>query len=286
MELPPLNVPELLRQFGLRPDKRLGQNFLVDHQALLCIVEIAQLGPGDTILEVGPGLGSLTRLLAARSPRVVAVELDADLLPPLRQVLAPFQNVEIVQGDIMALNLAHLMGEAPYQVVANIPYYISSLLIRRFMEAQSPPQRLVLTVQQEVAERICALPGDLSLLALSVQVYGAARLAARIPAGAFYPPPQVDSAVVRVDRYAEPRIPEELIPTFFSLAKAGFSQKRKTLRNALSGGLRCQPAQAGELLTAASIDPQRRAETVSLDEWATLAHTAVALDFAGLSPKK
>lgn len=285
-ELTPLNIPEILRQYGLRPDKRLGQNFLIDQSALHNIVAAAQVGPQDTILEVGPGLGSLTRLLAMHCQRVVAVELDQALIPPLQQVLAPFSNVQTVQGDILALDLARLMGNASYHVVANIPYYISSLLIRHFLETNLPPARLVLTVQQEVAQRICAEPGDLSLLALSVQVYGQPFIVAHIPAGAFYPAPQVDSAVVRVDRYPTPRIPAKLLTTFFALAKAGFSQKRKTLRNALAGGLRCEPAKAAELLLAAGIDPQRRAETVSLDEWSQLTDQAVQTNFLTASRPK
>jgi 16S rRNA (adenine1518-N6/adenine1519-N6)-dimethyltransferase len=270
MELPPINVPALLRQFELRPDKRLGQNFLTDMEALKQIIVAAQITDQDTVLEVGPGLGSLTRLLALQSHRVIAVELDDKLIPPLQQVLAPHPNVQIIQGDILALDLTHLIGETDYLVVANIPYYITSILIRHFLEANQPPRRLVLTVQGEVAERICALPGDLSLLALSVQVYGQPNIVARIPSESFYPPPQVDSAVVRVDRFAAPRIPPELLSTFFSLAKAGFSQKRKTLRNALAAGLHWAPSAAAELLLSAGIDPQRRAETVSLEEWGNL----------------
>jgi 16S rRNA (adenine1518-N6/adenine1519-N6)-dimethyltransferase len=269
-ELPALNVPELLRNYGLRPDKRLGQNFLVDPNALAQVLQAAEIDGEASVLEIGPGLGALTRLLARRARRVVAVELDANLLPPLYQVLAPYPNVEIVQGDILAHDPARLMGEASYRVVANIPYYITSALIRHLLEAQLKPQRLVLTVQREVAERICAGPGDLSLLALSVQVYGKPQIAARIPAGAFYPAPKVDSAVVRVDLSDQPAIPERDLEVFFRLAKAGFSQKRKTLRNALAGGLRLTTAQSSQLLEAAGIDPMRRAETLSLEEWGKL----------------
>jgi 16S rRNA (adenine1518-N6/adenine1519-N6)-dimethyltransferase len=268
--LPALNVPELLRNYGLQPDKRLGQNFLVDPSALEQVLQAAEIDGEANVLEIGPGLGSLTRLLARRARRVVAVELDANLLPPLYQVLAPYSNVEIVQGDILAHDPARLMGAAGYRVVANIPYYITSALIRHLLEARLKPQRLVLTVQHEVAERICAMPGDLSLLALSVQVYGDPRIAARIPAGAFYPAPKVDSAVVRVDLRARPAIPAAELEAFFRLAKAGFSQKRKTLRNALAGGLRLTTAQSSQLLETAGIDPMRRAETLSLEEWRKL----------------
>ncbi len=268
--LPPLEIGALLRKHGLRPKKGLGQNFLADPFALERIVSAAEIPPQAAVLEIGPGLGGLTRYLAAAARRVVAVELDAALLPALQEVLAPFDNVEVVQGDILELAPEQLMQEPGYQVVANIPYYITSAVIRHLLEASLQPERIVLTVQKEVAERITAAPGKLSLLALSVQAYGEPKVAARIPAGAFYPPPNVDSAVVRVDLYPQPVIPTDQIDSFFRLAKAGFSQKRKTLRNSLSGGLGWKPDRAQALLAAVNIDPMRRAETLSLDEWREL----------------
>jgi 16S rRNA (adenine1518-N6/adenine1519-N6)-dimethyltransferase len=162
------------------------------------------------------------------------------------------------------------MGQEGYFVVANIPYYITSNLLRHLLEAPLKPARLVLTVQREVAERITAGPGEMSLLALGVQVYGRPKIVARIPAGAFYPPPQVDSSVVRVDLYAEPLIPAGQLDAFFHLAKAGFGQKRKMLRNALSAGLGWPAAQTATLLESAGIDPQRRAETLLMVEWREL----------------
>lgn len=270
-DLQPLNVPELLRRYHLRPDKRLGQNFLVDESALRKVVGAAEVGPEDAVLEIGPGLGSLTRYLAVAARQVTAVELDVDLLPPLREVLAPFSNVRILQGDILGYNPAELMASPGYLVVANIPYYITSALIRHLLEAPLLPQRMILTIQREVAERLIAGPGDMSLLALSVQVYGAPRLAARLPDGAFYPAPKVDSAVVRIDLYPSPIIPQPHLNTFFRLAKAGFSQKRKNLRNALSAGMHWPVSRAEALLIEAGIQPQRRAETLSLEEWGRLA---------------
>jgi 16S rRNA (adenine1518-N6/adenine1519-N6)-dimethyltransferase len=270
LNLPHLDVPGLLHRYGLRPDKRLGQNFLIDGAALKRVVETAEVGPQDAVLEIGAGLGSLTRYLAIQARQVVAVELDADLLPPLRQVLAPYSNVSLVEGNILELDPSRLMPEAGYLVVANIPYYITSSLIRHLLEARRVPRRLVLTVQREVANRICAQPGDMSLLALSIQVYGRPKITAQISAGAFYPAPKIDSAVVRVDIYPEPIVPYETVKIFFQLAKAGFSQKRKTLRNALSAGLGCPASQAESLLTEAAIDAKRRAETLSLPEWVTL----------------
>lgn len=268
--LPALNVPELLHRYGLRPEKSLGQYFLIDETALRRVVDAAGIEAEDEVLEIGPGLGGLTRHLAVRARQVVAVELDGDLLPPLREVLAPHPNVRLVHGDILDLDPAEWMTCPGYLVVANIPYYITSALIRHLLEARTLPRRLVLTVQREVAKRITAVPGEMSLLALSVQLYGQPRLVAHIPAGAFYPSPKVDSAIICTDLYPTPRIPDPQIPLFFRLAKAGFSQKRKTLRNALAAGLACTPVEASQLLRAAGIDPQRRAETLSLEEWGRL----------------
>ncbi len=270
MNLPPLPVTELLRQYGLRPDKSLGQNFLIDPAALRRVAEAAEISREDTVLEIGPGLGSLTRYLALQAKTVVAVELDPELFPALKEVVAPYPNLTILQGDILKVDPDELMPESGYLVVANIPYYITSAVIRHLLEAAVHPKRLVLTLQKEVAERIMASPGDLSLLALSVQVYGEPKIIAHIPAGAFYPSPKVDSAVVRVDLYPEPRIPAPLLDDFFRLAKAGFSQKRKTLRNSLSAGLALPKEKVAEMLASAGIDPMRRAETVSLLEWGRL----------------
>lgn len=269
-DIPPLDASALLKHHGLRADKKLGQNFLQDPIALEEIVRAADIQPDDTVLEIGPGLGSLTRYLAAAAREVVAVELDQDLIPPLETVIAPYENIRLIHGDILKLSPDDLIGKSGYLVVANIPYYITSAVIRHLLENEPKPRRIVLTVQKEVAERICAAPGDMSLLALSVQVYGEPRIVKRIPAGAFYPPPKVDSAVLCVDIHPSPRIDSEQLDTFFRLIKAGFSQKRKTLRNSLSSGLHIPPAAAQELLKNAGIDPMRRAETLSLEEWSVL----------------
>lgn len=270
MTLKSLNLPALLRQYDLHPRKGLGQNFLQDDHILEKIAAAADLGPADSVLEIGPGLGSLTRHLALAARSVTAVELDARLFPALTAVLSPHKNVHLVQGDILALDPGSLMGEPDYVVVANIPYYITSAVIRRLLESSPRPRRVVLTIQQEVAERVCALPGEMNLLALSVQVYGRPQIKGHIPAGAFYPSPNVDSAILCVDIYTEPAIPVPLLETFFSLARAGFSQKRKTLRNSISAGMRIAPVEAEKKLAAADIDPQRRAETLNLEEWGKL----------------
>lgn len=248
----------------------MGQNFLQDPLALEKIASAAKIEPTDTVLEIGPGLGSLTRYLAASAKEVVAVELDQHLLPPLRAVLTPYTNVRLVHGNILELNPNELVHEKDYIVAANIPYYITSAVIRHLLESQTKPRRIVLTIQKEVAQRICEKPGDMSLLALSVQVYGNPHIAAHIPASAFYPSPNVDSAVLGIEIYPAPSIPPDLLDKFFRLIKAGFSQKRKTLRNALSSGLSISTTNAAELLTQAGIDPMRRAETLSIEEWKRL----------------
>jgi 16S rRNA (adenine1518-N6/adenine1519-N6)-dimethyltransferase len=265
--LPRLDPATLLRTYGLKPRQGLGQNFLADDAALRQIVAAAEIAPDDTVLEIGPGLGHLTRYLAACARRVLAVEIDSSMLPPLRQNLTACPNVSILQADILKLDLAQLGLPSGYLVVANIPYYITGELIPFLMEAPFKPARLVLTIQKEVAGAICATPGDLSIRALGVQVYGRPTIAAQIPAAAFYPPPAVDSAVLRIELYPQPLIRLERLPAFFTLVKAGFSQKRKTLRNSLAGGLGCKPEKAVALLQAAGIDPQRRAETLSIAEW-------------------
>jgi 16S rRNA (adenine1518-N6/adenine1519-N6)-dimethyltransferase len=313
----PLRVRELLDKYNLRPRKGLGQHFLADPHILRKIVEAAELSPDTAVLEIGPGLGTLTRLLARAAGRVVAVELDGAMIGLLREELAYLPNLELVQGDILQLDpVALIRGSkfpnlprptrqpalpAPvgaaqvarasgpggrqspdlrspslqspptYIVVANLPYYITSAAIRHLLEAEPPPRRLTLTVQREVAERMVARPGNMSLLAVSVQFYGRPRIVAKIPAGAFVPPPKVDSAVVRIDTYDAPPVQSPGAEAFFRVVRAGFGQKRKQLKNALAAGLRLSPAQVVGAMNRAGLDPHRRAQTLSLDEWASLA---------------
>ncbi len=263
----PLNASAVLKRYGLRADKTLGQNFLQDETALEKIANAAEILEDDHVLEIGPGLGSLTRYLAVSARKVTAVELDPDLLAPLQAVLQPYQNVRVVQGDILKLPISELIDQPNYIVAANIPYNITSAIIRHLLEGDVKPRRVVLTIQKEVADRICASPGGLSLLALSVQVYGKPSIFAKIPAGSFHPAPKVDSAVLRIDIYEEPLISKNLLNTFFKLIKAGFAQKRKTLRNSLASGLHISTQASEALLASAGIDPMRRAETLSIEEW-------------------
>jgi 16S rRNA (adenine1518-N6/adenine1519-N6)-dimethyltransferase len=265
----PLNIQSLLKKFGIRPSKGLGQNFLIDESILQTIVTSAGVSNQDTVLEIGPGLGSLTRHLALAAAKVVAVELDQKLFPVLKIILDPFHNIHLVQGDILKMDLADLLTHNGYLVVANIPYYITSAILRHLLESTPSPRKIVLTVQKEIAERICA-EKKLSLLAVSVQVYGIPSIQMQIPAQAFYPAPNVDSALVQIEISPTPLINPEHLHVLFLIARAGFSQKRKTLRNSLSAGLHIPADQTEQLLAFVGIDPQRRAETLSLMEWVKL----------------
>ena len=265
-----IDIKAILNQHGIRLKKSLGQNFLYQPAWLRRIVDAAELPHGAAVLEIGAGLGTLTRELAFRADAVTAIEIDGRLLPALREQLAGFENVEVIQADILETDLSQLNLSDGYFVVANIPYYITSAVLRHLLEAGRKPSRVVLTVQEEVAERITAEDGKMSLLALSVQVYGKPRIALRIPASAFYPNPKVDSAVFVIDIYPQPVIPAQNLALFFRLAKAGFAQKRKMLRNSLGSALRLDGAQVDELLSTAGIKSERRAETLALAEWRTL----------------
>jgi 16S rRNA (adenine1518-N6/adenine1519-N6)-dimethyltransferase len=270
LSLPGLNIKHILHRYDLHPSKSLGQNFLHDRAALEKIILAAGIMPQDTVLEIGPGLGSLTRYLALSARLVIAMELDRKLLPVLEETLGPYKNIRLVQGDILKVAPAELMESQSYIVVANIPYYITSAVIRHLLESNLPPKRIVLTVQKEVAERICAHAGEMNLLALSVQVYGEPVIKTIIPAKAFYPVPKVDSAVLQIEIYKQPTLSPDQLGLFFTLIKAGFSQKRKTLRNSLAGGLQISTINSEKMLLAAGIDPKRRAETLTLTEWGRL----------------
>ncbi len=269
--IPRLNTASLLQKYGLRPKKNLGQNFLQNPTVLDKIVQIAEVTKEDTVLEIGPGLGSLTRHLAAAAKEVVAVEIDKNLLTVLQATLKNHKNVRVVAGDMLKIHPDTLISAPTYLTVANIPYYITSALLRHLLEYSPRPKRMVLTLQSEVAKRICVPEGKkMSLLALSIQLYGRPKIAAKIPAEAFYPPPKVDSAVIRLDMYAQTRVSPALLDDFFLLAKAGFSQKRKTLRNALAKGLHISTSESEVLLRDAEIDSRRRAETLLFAEWERL----------------
>lgn len=277
------SVKALVRRFQINPKKSLGQNFLVDSSYLDRIVAAADLTADDVVLEIGPGLGTLTRRLAAHAGQVVAVELDTRIIELLRADFADQPHVKIVHSDILEVDPSALVAKhsasaalnssTNYKVVANLPYYITSLVLRHVLEASVPPALAVVMVQKEVAERICAEPGDLSLLAVSVQFYAVPSLVQHVPAEAFYPKPKVDSAVLRLDVRPEPAVTAVSPKAFFHVVRAGFGQKRKQLANSLSAGLALPKDVVRAALERAEIDPKRRAETVTLDEWGTLCQT-------------
>ena len=252
------------------PKKSLGQHFLIDDSILDKIVAAAELGPGDTVLEIGPGLGVLTRALAEHAGRVVAVELDEQMISILKEQVGKRENLEIVRGDILEMEPAELI-DGPYKVVANLPYYITSAVLRHLLEAEHKPTIMVLMVQREVAQRILAEPGDMSTLAVSVQFYGGPKIVTRVPAGAFWPRPDVDSAVLRIEVYDEPPVTVDDVDWFFTVVRAGFQQRRKQLKNSLAGGLHPTKEEVTAALERAGIDARRRAQTLSLEEWAALA---------------
>lgn len=264
------SLRRLLRRHGLRPNKSFGQNFLVSRDVLDAIVTAAELSADDNILEVGSGTGVLTVELARRARRIVAVELDRNILPVLRETTTGFDNVEIIPRDLLDVQPDVIFGQEPYKLVANLPYYITALTLRHFLEAANPPRLLVVMVQWEVAQRLAARPGDMSLLGLSVQFYGTPRILMKVPAASFFPPPQVDSAVVRVDLFPQPPLTPDARDLFFRLAHAGFAEKRKQLHNSLARNLHVSREAVAAWLAEANIDSMRRAETLSLDEWITL----------------
>jgi 16S rRNA (adenine1518-N6/adenine1519-N6)-dimethyltransferase len=265
-----MNPKALLDEFGVTPKKSLGQNFLHDPNALEKIVSLAELMPTETVVEIGPGTGTLTARLAESARHVLAIEIDERLRPILEDTLAPYANVVLVYNDILKVDVLHLVGSRPFAVVANVPYYITSAILRHLLERRRRPRRLVLTMQLEVAERVVAPSGDLSLLAVSVQYYGKAHIAARFNPAVFWPRPEVESAVLVIDAYDNPPVKVPNDEMFFEVVRAGFSQKRKQLKNALGSGLRLNTNTAGELIESAGIDSRRRAETLTLEEWAAL----------------
>ena len=272
----------LLRHFDLKARKGLGQHFLIDGDVLELVASAAQLTSADIVMEIGPGLGVLTKELAKQAGWVIAIELDSKLAASLKQTLASFDNVTIINEDILRINPAALLQEQKarfpsainsplsYKVVANLPYYITSPVLRHFLEASVKPQTMVVMVQKEVAEAIVAKPGQMSLLSISVQFYGEPRIISYVPAQCFYPAPEVDSAILRINLYPQPAVAVTDEKSFFELVRAGFTTPRKQICNSLAQGLGLPKAKVLSLLEKANIVPQRRAGTLTLNEWAQL----------------
>jgi 16S rRNA (adenine1518-N6/adenine1519-N6)-dimethyltransferase len=264
----------LLRRFDLKARKGLGQHFLIDREVLELITSAAELTPADVIVEVGPGLGVLTRELARQAGWVIAIELDDKLAALLKQTLASFNNVTIINDDVLKIEPGAWLKEQkvrfPYKIVANLPYYITSPVLRHFLEASAKPQMMIVMVQKEVAEAIVAKPGEMSLLSVSIQFYGEPRIISYVPAQCFYPAPKVDSAILRIDPYPQPTLAVTDVGSFFDLVRAGFTAPRKQIANSLAQGLGLPKGEVLSLLEKADVVSQRRAETLTLGEWAQL----------------
>ena len=251
--------------------KSLGQNFLVDRRIVSRIIAAAELSSNDAVLEIGPGRGSLTRPLAERGASLTAIELDDDLAAALSDEFAAQPQVHIVHADAREVDIPSLVPQdTPYKLIANLPYYAAQPIIRRFLEAQHKPTLMVVMVQREVARNMTAAPGDMSLLSVATQLYGKPRIVSSVPPRAFRPAPKVTSAIVRIDVIPEPALPIDSIDAFFTLARAGFSAPRKQIHNCLQQGLSISRTEAEAMLSDALIDPRRRPQTLSLDDWGDL----------------
>ena len=261
-----------------RLNKGLGQHLLVSAGVLDDIVTAAEIGSNDLVVEVGPGTGILTARLLAVAESVIAVEIDPEMAAYTDSNLGDQANLSLIVGDIRDQDPASLTASRPYIVVANLPYYAASPTIRLFLESNHPPRRMVVTVQREVATEMAAPPGRAGLLTLATQVYADARVVRRIKPGSFVPPPAVESSVVRLDVLPAPRVDRELLPSFFRVARAGFSAPRKQLRNALANGFNVNSDIVIDALRQADIDGRRRAETLTIEEWERLAATAEHAD--------
>jgi 16S rRNA (adenine1518-N6/adenine1519-N6)-dimethyltransferase len=272
-----MNPKLLLEQHDLQPKKSLGQNFLHDPHVLEKIVSVAEVGPDDRVLEIGPGTGLLTAHLADTASEVVAVELDTRLKPILDAQFAGRPNVRVIWDDILNVDVDSLFDGRDYIVVANVPYYITSAILKHLLERDHKPRRIILTVQLEVAERVAAKPNDMSLLAVSVQFFGRPHMAGKLNPAVFWPRPDVESALLRIDVYPEPPVDVPDVKTFFRVVRSGFGQKRKQLKNSLGSGLQLDAGQLAAVSAASGVDLTRRAETLTLDEWAALTRAVVAV---------
>jgi 16S rRNA (adenine1518-N6/adenine1519-N6)-dimethyltransferase len=263
-----------LRSQGLRARKSLGQNFLVVESVADAIIGAAELTADDTVLEVGPGLGALTEKLASAAGRVIAVELDQSLASRLGKKLGAYRNLSIVHADILQQDLSSLVGDQPYKVVANIPYYITSPILRFFMRAGRRPELMIIMMQEEVARDVTAQAGKMGFLAVSMRLFSKPEIILRVPAASFYPVPKVDSAVVKFNMLPAPALQVGDIDGFLELVHCGFSSPRKQLRNSLAIGLKVPAADAESILRRSGIDAERRPGSLSLEEWSVLYRAA------------
>lgn len=264
-------LQSLLDYHGLWAKKHLGQNFLVDEKVFDQIIEAADLKSSDNIVEVGPGTGFLTERLIEKAKSVTAIEKDGDMVRLLNTRFSFTDNLEVIQADILKYRIQDSgVRSQPYKVVANIPYYITSPLLKHFLQSDNPPSLMVLLVQKEVAEKICGISGK-SLITIETQLFGQSELIATVPAKAFSPSPKVESAILKIKVFDKPLVPVDQMKDFLRIVKFGFTQKRKKLSNSLGAGLHVKPAEMIEILRDNGIDPNLRAEHLGIEEWKRLA---------------
>lgn len=271
--LSPSAIKGLLSKYNARPSRTMGQNFLIDTAVLDKIVKTAELTPKDIVLEIGPGMGTLTKELAKKSGKIITIEKDRVMVKILKEILKDYLNVEIINGDILKISKFESISNSDYKVVSNIPYYLTSVLIRKFLETENKPGVMVLMVQKEVAQRICSKPPNMSLLAISVQFYAKAEIISYVPKECFWPSPEVDSAILKISNIKDQESID--IKSFFKIVKAGFSQPRKQLVNNLStlkslNDVKLDKHKITEWLLRNNIDPSQRAETLSVCDWIKL----------------
>ncbi len=260
-------MKNVMRKYGLRPKDYMGQNFLIDQDVLDVIVNAADLKKSETVLEVGPGLGVLTVKLAEKVKKVLAVEKDERLVRVLKKEIAAIKNVEIFNADILRFNIQNVL-KGEYKVVANIPYYLTSKLIANLLALEKKPQLMVLMLQKEVAERIVAPAGKLSILGISVQFYADVEIVAHVPKENFWPAPEVDSAIIRIEpKEKYPNVDEKL---FFRVIKIAFAGKRKQLHNTLAAGMKISKEESTKLLADANINPNARPQELTIEDWLKL----------------
>lgn len=257
-------IRRILKKYSLKPKKYWGQNFLINDKVLKEIIKVADLKSDDIVLEIGPGLGNLTKKLAGKVEKVVAVEKDEKLIKILKERLAHFKNIEIIRGDILKLTTNNLRLKPDYKVVANLPYYITSPVIRKFLESESPPGLMILMVQKEVAQRICAKPPKMTLLSVAVQFYSLPKIVKIVKKDCFWPEPKVDSAIIKLVMGNEQPVTGEDKDLFFKIVKAGFSQPRKQLKNNLE---KISGEKTREILEESKINETCRSGTLRIEDW-------------------
>ena len=252
-----------LEKSGIQPKKQLGQNFLIDESALDIIIETADINEGENIIEIGPGTGILTQRLIDTGVNVTSIEIDWNLAKFLEDKFSDNENFELIETDALKFD----PPKKDYKLIANIPYYITSPLISHFLEAENKPKKMVLLIQKEVAEKICAKEGKLNVLAIHVQVFGKPQIKKIVQKESFHPAPKVDSAILEIEVFDEPLIPESEIKSLFKIVHGGFMHKRKTLHNALSRGLQMNGDEVDKLLEKCGIDPNLRPQHLTIPQW-------------------